>query len=235
MLFLDALRDAARLVFGGDPYTLSVIWFSFKVAFASLAIAIIIGLPLGILLGTTRFAGRLGFLTLVNAAMGLPPVVVGLITFMILRNDGVLGGARLLFTPAAMVIAQVPLAAPLIAGITMASISALPKAFKIQATALGASRIQQATLLARQARASIFAAIIAGFGATISEVGAILITGGNLLVGGKNYTRTMTTAIVLETRLGNFARAMAFASILLMAILIVNIFFTRAQGAGRFR
>ncbi len=230
-----ALRDALDLILSGDPYTLSVIWFSFQVAFASLAIAVVIGLPLGILLGTTRFAGRLGFLTLVNAAMGLPPVVAGLITFMVLRNNGVFGDAKLLFTPAAMILAQVPLAAPLIAGITMASISALPASIKIQARSLGASRFQEAKLLAGQARASLFAAVIAGFGATISEVGAILITGGNLLVGGKNYTRTMTTAIVLETRLGNFSRAMAFAVILLVAILLVNILFTRAQTAGRRR
>ena len=212
-----------------DPYTLSVIWLSIKVAFLSLAFAALLGLPLGVLLGMTRFAGRLGFLILVNSAMGLPPVVAGLIVFMILRNEGPLGSLELLFTPSAMVIAQIPLAMPLIAGVTMAAISTVPRTLRLQARALGASKLQEALVLMKEKRASLVAACIIGFGATISEVGAILITGGNLLLGGKNYTRTMTTAIVLETRLGNFSRALAFAFILLLIILMVNVILTRLQ------
>jgi tungstate transport system permease protein len=224
-----SVHEAFRLLIHGDPYTLSVIALSFKIAAASLAIGVVIGLPIGLALGMTRFAGRLGLLILVNSAMGLPPVVAGLLVFMALRNQGVLGGAHLLFTPAAMVIAQVPLAAPLVAGITMAAVSAVPRAKRLQARALGAGRLQEALLIIRETRASLLAACIVGFGSTVSEVGAILITGGNLLVSGHNYTRTMTTAIVLETRLGNFSRAMAFATILLASILVVNIFLTRAQ------
>lgn len=226
------LADAVRLLVELDPYTLSVIALSFRVAAASLVLGILIGLPVGIALGTTRFAGRLGFLILVNSAMGLPPVVAGLLTFLALRRGGVLGGLNLLFTPEAMVIAQIPLAAPLIAGITMAAIASVPSHIRLQARSLGATRLQEAGLLIRQTRTSLVAACIAGFGVTISEVGAILITGGNLLVGGRNYTRTMTTAIVLETRLGNFERAVAFALILLGAIVVVNVFLTRAQVAG---
>jgi tungstate transport system permease protein len=228
----DPLLDAVRLLLERDPYTLSVIALSFKVAVGSLSLGILIGLPIGLALGMTRFAGKLGLLILVNAAMGLPPVVAGLLTFMALRNDGVLGDLELLYTPTAMVLAQVPLAAPIIAGITMAAVAAVPKALRLQARALGAGRLQEALIVMKQARTSLLAACIAGFGVTISEVGAILITGGNLLVGGENYTRTMTTAIVLETRLGNFARATAFAIILLGAIAFVNLFLTRAQLQG---
>lgn len=226
---IDAITEGVGLIVSGDPYTMSVIWLSLKVAFFSLLISAAIGLPLGVLLGTTRFAGRLGFLILVNAAMGLPPVVAGLVVFMLLRNSGPFGDAQLLFTPTAMVIAQIPLAAPLIAGITMAAIAQLPERLRIQARALGASRMQEALLMMRQARTSLFAACIAGFGVTVSEVGALLITGGNLLVGGENYTRTMTTAIVLETRTGNFSRALAFAAILMLIVIVINIVMTRAQ------
>ena len=226
------LVDAFLLLVNRDPYTLSVIAVSFKVSAASLAIGIALGLPLGVALGMTRFGGRVGFLILVNAAMGLPPVVIGLFTFMALRRDGIFGDAELLFTPTAMVLAQVPLIAPLIAGITMAAIGALPSKLRLQARGLGAGRLQEARLLIRETRPSLFAACIAGFGTSIAEVGAILITGGNLLVGGENYTRTMTTAIVLETRLGNFARATAFALILLLCVLVVNVFLTRAQISG---
>lgn len=225
----ETILDAFRLLVEGDSYTLSVIALSFRIAFLSLVLGILFGLPIGLLLGMTRFAGRFAMLILVNAAMGLPPVVAGLVTFMALRNEGILGAANLLYSPTAMVIAQVPLAAPLVAGISMAAIAAVPKAIRLQARALGASKIQEAWILIKETRTSLLAACIAGFGITISEVGAILITGGNLLVGGENYTRTMTTAIVLETRLGNFERALAFAFILLASIVVVNIFLTRAQ------
>lgn len=229
---MNTLRHALDLLISGDTYTFSVIALSLEVAAGSLLAGITIGLPIGLFLATTRFAGRAGFLILVNAAMGLPPVVVGLVTFMLLRNEGALGGLHLLYTPWAMVIAQIPLAAPLIAGITTAGISNLPKDLRLEVKALGTNRYQQARALMREARGTVIAACIAGFGVTISEVGAILITGGNLLVGGRNYTRTMTTAIVLETRLGNFGRALAFALILLTMIVIVNIVLTRIQHGG---
>jgi len=212
-----------------DPYIVSVIWLSLKVAAVSLAVAAVIGIPLGVVLGLTRFSGRLVFLILVNSAIGLPPVVAGLVTFLLLRKEGLLGALQVLYTPTAMVIAQIPLIVPLIAGITMAGISSVPSDLRLQARALGASRIQEALTVLREARGTTLAAIVAGFGASVSEVGAILITGGNLLLGGKNYTRTMTTAIVLETRLGNYGRAMAFGGILLAIIVVVNVFLTRAQ------
>lgn len=225
----DPVLEAIRLLIERDPYTMSVIALSIEIAFASLLVGMSIGLPVGMILGMTRFSGRIGLLILVNSAMGLPPVVAGLVTFMALRRGGILGEANLLFTPAAMVIAQVLLAAPLVAGISTAAIGSIPKEVRLQARALGANRVQEARLLIREARSSLMAACIVGFGATISEVGAILITGGNLLVGGKNYTRTMTTAIVLETRLGNFGRATAFALILGAVIVVVNVLLTRAQ------
>jgi tungstate transport system permease protein len=212
-----------------DPYVASVILLSLRVGTASLLIAAFIGIPLGVALGLTRFSGRLVFLILVNAAIGLPPVVAGLATFLLLRREGLLGALQLLYTPTAMVLAQIPLIVPLIAGITMAGVSAVPTELRLQARGLGATRLQEALTVLREAKGTALAAIIAGLGASVSEVGAILITGGNLLVGGKNYTRTMTTAIVLETRLGNYERALTFGAILLGIILVVNIFLTRAQ------
>lgn len=216
-----------------DSYVVSVILLSLKVGAASLTIAAVIGIPLGVALGLTRFSGRLVFLILVNAAIGLPPVVAGLVTFLLLRREGVLGGFQLLYTPAAMIVAQIPLIVPLIAGITMAGVSAVPTELRLQARGLGATRLQEALTVLREAKGTALASIIAGFGASVSEVGAILITGGNLIVGGKNYTRTMTTAIVLETRLGNYERALTFGAILLGIIFIVNIFLTRAQVGRR--
>jgi tungstate transport system permease protein len=212
-----------------DPYILSVMWLSLRIAAASLAIAAVIGVPLGVVLGLTRFSGRLVFLILVNSAIGLPPVIAGLVTFLLLRNEGALGSLNLLYTPTAMVIAQVPLIVPFIAGITMAGISGVPSELRLQARALGASKIQEALTVLREAKGTAIAAVVAGFGASISEVGAILITGGNLLVGGENYTRTMTTAIVLETRLGNYGRALTFGGILLAIVVVVNVFLTRSQ------
>lgn len=225
----ESLSEAIRLLINLDPYTLSVAGLSLKIALASLSIAMLIAIPLGLFLGLRKFSGRLGLMILVNAAMGLPPVVAGLVTFMALRREGLFGNADLLYTPTAMVIAQIPLVAPVIAGVIMAATATVPKALRLQARALGASRIQEAWVVVREIRTSIVAACIAGFGAAISEVGALLITGGNLLVGGKNYTRTLTTAIVLETRLGNFARALAFAFVLLLAIVLVNVMLTRSQ------
>lgn len=212
-----------------DPYIVSVMLLSLKVAAASLGIAAVIGIPLGVALGLTRFSGRLVFLILVNSAIGLPPVVAGLVTFLLLRKEGLLGGLQLLYTPTAMVIAQIPLVVPFIAGITMAGVAGVPNELRLQARALGASRLREALTILRESKGTTLAAIVAGFGASVSEVGAILITGGNLLVGGENYTRTMTTAIVLETRLGNYGRAMVFGGILLIVIIIVNVFLTRAQ------
>jgi tungstate transport system permease protein len=212
-----------------DPYILSVMLLSLKVAAASLVFAAVIGIPLGVALGLTRFSGRLVFLILVNSAIGLPPVIAGLVTFLLLRNEGALGGLNLLYTPTAMVIAQIPLVVPFIAGITMAGISGVSSELRLQARALGASKIQEALTVLREAKGTAVAAVVAGFGASISEVGAILITGGNLLVGGENYTRTMTTAIVLETRLGNYGRAMTFGGILLAIVVVVNVFLTRSQ------
>lgn len=218
-----------------DPYIVSVMWLSLKVAAATLAIAGVIGIPLGVVLGLTRFSGRLVFLILVNSAIGLPPVVAGLVTFLLVRKEGVFGGMQLLYTPVAMVMAQIPLVVPFIAGITMAGISGVPADLRVQARALGASRLQEAMTVLRESKGTTLAAIVAGFGASVSEVGAILITGGNLLVGGENYTRTMTTAIVLETRLGNYGRAMTFGGILLVIIIVVNVFLTRAQVGKQFR
>lgn len=224
-----SVSEAVSLLTNLDPYTLSVAALSLKIAIASLLIAMLIAIPLGLFLGLRKFAGRLGIMILVNAAMGLPPVVAGLLTFMALRREGVFGNANLLYTPTAMVIAQIPLVSPVIAGVIMAATATVPRSLRLQARALGASRLQEAWVVVREIRTSLLAACIAGFGAAISEVGALLITGGNLLVGGKNYTRTLTTAIVLETRLGNFARALAFALVLLFAIVLVNVMLTRSQ------
>jgi len=183
------------------------------------------GVPLGVFLGLRRFPGRGLLIALVNSGMGLPPVVVGLFVFLLLARSGPLGSLGLIYTPAAMVVAQVVLATPLVVGVTMAAIQGLDDRLRLQILSLGASRLQLYVKLVVEARVSLVAALAAGFGAVISEVGAVMIVGGNI----QGQTRVMTSAIVLETRQGNFAMAIALSVILLVIALIINGGFTWLQ------
>jgi len=224
-LIFDSLGDAARLLFGGDPYVREVLWLSLRVSGAAVAIGLFLGLPVGVAVGLTRFPGRRLVVALVHTGFALPPVVVGLFVYMSLSRSGPAGSFRLLFTPTAMVLAQALLAAPYIAGITLAAVQAVPEDVRLQARGLGATRWRALLAHVREARLGVFAAVIAGFGAVISEVGAVLLVGGNI----RGETRVLTTAIVLETRRGNFAIATALGILLLAAAFAVNLLLTSIQ------
>ncbi len=227
-IIIDALGEAFRLLVSGDPYLWQIIVRSLQVSGLAVLLGLLVGIPLGTWLGLARFPGRGLAVALVNTGLALPPVVVGLFAYVFLSRQGPLGALGWLYTPAAMVSAQFLLAAPYVAAITLAAVQSVPPDLRLQARALGASRWRAVLLHLREARLSLMAAVAAGFGAVISEVGAVMMVGGN--VAGE--TRVITTAIVLETRRGRFATAMALGIILLIIAFLANVFITRMQQAG---
>jgi tungstate transport system permease protein len=224
-LILDALVDAVRLIAALDAYVFQILWRSVQVSGGAMVLAIALGLPVGILLGVSRFPGRRFLVALVYTGFALPPVVVGLFVYLFLSRQGPVGGLELLFSSTAMVLAQALLASPYVAGVSLAAVQAVPPDVRLQARALGAGRARALWMQVREARLGILAALIAGFGAVISEVGAAMMVGGNIA----GETRVLTTAIVLETRRGNFETAMALGFILLTIVLLVNLLLTRVQ------
>ena len=210
----------------------TVILTSLAVSGTATVIATIIGLPLGYVLGTGLFRGKraVALLTilLVNTGMGLPPVAVGLVVYLLLSRTGPLGFMGLLFSQPAMIIAQVIIATPLVAGVTAASVASIPQEMRLQARSLGAGRLREAWITLLETRKGIMAAIVAGFGGVMSEVGAVMMVGGNI----QGSTRVMTTAIVLETRQGNFAEAGALVVVLIGIALLVNGALTALQMTG---
>ena len=225
----DALGEAIRLLTGGDPDTWEIIVRSLLVSLCATAIAFGLGLPLGMALAFGRFHGRGAAHAAVNTGMGMPPVVVGLVLTVLLWRAGPLGGLGLLYTPAAMVLAQAVIALPLVAGISTAALQQVDPDFRIQMEARGATRARALWAVVVEARLPLLAAVMAGFGAVISEVGAAMMVGGNIA----GETRVLTTAAVLETSRGNFALAIALGLILLMLAFAVNAVLTAAQQRGR--
>jgi len=228
-LLWQGIREAFRLIVTGDPGVLQITWLSLKVSGAATGLSLLFGIPAGIALGLSRFPGRSLLLSLVNTGMGLPPVVVGLFVSIFLWRSGPLGFLELLYTPTAIVIAQFVIAAPIVTGLTIAAMQQLNPKLRLQLLALGASRWQLLWLLMREARLPLLAAIMAGFGGVISEVGASMMVGGNLL----GQTRVLTTATVLETGKGNFDVAIALSLILLALVFGVNYLLTWVQQRGR--
>jgi tungstate transport system permease protein len=224
-LLTSGFREAVRLLIGGDPEIWSILFLSLQVSASATLIALAVGIPAGAVLGLTRFPGRALLVSLVNAGMGLPPVVVGLFVSMLLWRSGPLGGLEILYTPAALVVAQAAIAAPLVTGITLAAVQSVPEKFRLQLLALGASRTQMVRVVLRQARLPMLAAVMAGFGGVISEIGASMMVGGNI----KGQTRTLTTAMALETSKGNFEIAIALALLLLVLVFAVSWVLTRIQ------
>jgi tungstate transport system permease protein len=208
-----------------DTEVLQITWLSLRISALATAISLLLGLPLGTLLGLGHFRGRSFLLSLVNTGMGLPPVVVGLVVAMSLWRSGFLGDLRLIYTPTAIVIAQVIIAFPVAAGLTTASLQALDPRLQQQLLGLGASRAQMIWLLWREARLPLLAALMAAFGSVISEVGASMMVGGNI----RHQTRVLTTAIVLETGKGEFEVAIGLAVLLLLITFLVNFALTRIQ------
>lgn len=225
----DALREAVKLLLGGDRATWEIIWLSLRVSLSATAIAFALGLPLAVLLAFGRFRGRRPLLALVNTGMGLPPVVVGLVVTVLLWRSGPLGELGLLFTPTAMILAQAAIGLPLVAGLSAAGLQQVDPDFATQMQALGASRARALWEVALEARLPLVAAGMATFGALISEVGAAMMVGGNIA----GETRVLTTAAVLEASRGEFALAVALGLILLLVAFSVNLALTAVQQRGR--
>jgi tungstate transport system permease protein len=225
----DALGDAFNLLFSGDAETFEIIALSLRISLTATVIAFALGLPLGMLLAFGRFRGRRLALATVHTGMGMPPVVVGLIVTVALWRSGPLGGLDLLYTPSAMIVAQAAIGTPLVAGISAAALQQVDPDFRVQMQALGASRLRSLWAVAVEARLPLLAAVMAGFGAAVSEVGAAMMVGGNIA----GETRVLTTAAVLETSKGNLALAVALGLILLLLAFAVNLVLTLAQQRGR--
>ncbi len=224
-LLWDGLVEAWNLLLSGDLEVFGIALLTLQVSGLATLISLALGVPLGTFLALGAFRGRRLAIGTVNAGMGLPPVVVGLIVSILLWRSGVLGMLGLIYTPAAMVIAQVVISLPIVTGLTVAAMQQLDPALRLQILALGASRWQYLRLLVREIRLPLLAAAMAGFGAVISEVGASMMVGGN--VAGQ--TRVLTTATVLEVSKGNFETAIALSGLLLALIFIVNAVLTRSQ------
>ena len=216
-IFLDGFQSAFNLLISMDPDVLAITWRTIHVSTVATFISILIGIPIGTVLALTRFQGRGFLVSLINFGMGLPPVVVGLATWLMLTRYGPLGMLGLLYTPTAMILAQAVIASPIVAGFSIAAIQSLNPKLLLQIQSLGATRFQYLMLLLWEARLGILSAIIAGFGGVISEVGASMMVGGNI----RGYTRVLTTATVLEVSKGKFELATALSIILLTLTFII--------------
>ncbi len=230
-LIWDGIRQAFLLLFTGDPEIWAITWLSLKISGSATLLSLLLGIPIGIFLALTQFPGRSITVALINTGMGLPPVVVGLFVSIFLWRSGPLGLLELLYTPTAMVIAQLVIAFPIVAGLTMAAFQTLNPNLSLQLLGIGASRAQLLWLLCKEARLPLLAAVMAGFGGVISEVGASMMVGGNI----RGQTRVLTTATVLETGKGNFEIAIALGLILLILTFAVNFLLTHIQQREQLR
>ncbi len=221
----EGLREAIRLILERDAELREIALRTIVVSGSATLLSMLAGVPLGYMLARGRFRGRNLVLSLVNTGMGMPPVVVGLFVWLMLVRSGPFGGLELIYTRRAMVIAQLVIALPLVTGFTAASIQALPRELPDLLAVLGAGRVRTLWLLAREAQLGLLAAVMAGFGAVVSEVGASMAVGGNI----KGETRVLTTAIVTETSRGQTATAIALGIILLAMAFAVNLALTVVQ------
>jgi tungstate transport system permease protein len=224
-LLWAGLREALRLLLTGDREVVTILVLSLQVSGLATLISLMLGVPAGAALALLRFPGRTLVVSGVNAGMGLPPVVVGLFVTLLLWRSGPLGAWEILYTPAAIVLAQAVIAAPIVMGITLAAVQSVPEKFRLQMLGLGASRLQMVWVVLREARLPMLAAVMAGFGGIISEIGASMMVGGNI----KGQTRTLTTAMVLETGKGNFEIAIALSLLLLVLVFGVSWALTAVQ------
>ena len=230
-LIWEGTVKAVELVFGGNAEVWEITWLSLKISGLATLISLLVGIPLGIALAMTRFPGRSLAVASINTSMGLPPVVVGLFVSIFLWRSGALGFLELIYTPTAMIIAQIIIAFPIVAGLTMASFQSLNPNLGLQLLGIGASKPQLLWLLCKEARLPLLAAVMAGFGGVISEVGASMMVGGNI----RGQTRVLTTATVLETGKGNFDIAIALSLILLALSFALNFVLTHIQQREQLR
>jgi len=224
-LIVEGIVRAFQLLIQGDPEVIRITLLSLGVSLSATAISLFIGITFGTVIGLTRFWGRQFLVSLINTGMGSPPVVVGLIVSIILWRNGPLGLFHLMYTPYAIVIAQLIISLPIITGFTIASIQQIDPKLRLQLIALGASRWQLLWLLVKDTRLPLLAAVMAGFGSIISEVGAAMMVGGNI----QGQTRVLTTAIVQEVGRGDFGLAIALSIILMALVYLVNLFLTVIQ------
>ena len=225
----DGFVEALRLIASGDEELREIAIRTLLVSGSATLLAMLAGVPAGYALARSRFRGRTFLLSAVNTGMGMPPVVIGLIVWLMLIRSGPFGDLELIYTKQAMVIAQLLIAIPLVVGFTAAAVQALPEELPELLNVLGAGRVRRLWLIAREARLGLLAAVMAGFGAAISEVGASLAVGGNL----QGDTRVLTTAIVTETSRGQTEQAIALGLVLLAMAFAVNLALTVAQQRNR--
>jgi tungstate transport system permease protein len=221
----QGIRDAFHLLTHGDHQVFSIMWLTLRIGVESTAIALALGLPLGLWLGLGRFRGRRLGLVLVNAGLGLPPVVVGLIVSLLLFRQAPLGGLHLIYTVNGVILAQALLALPVVAALSAAALHAVPLGLRDQARALGASRLRVAALALREARVGVLAATIAAMGSALSEVGAVVLVGGNI----QGQTQTLASAVLVRVSAGDYGRGIALGVILLGLILVISAVLTLAQ------
>jgi tungstate transport system permease protein len=228
-LIIEGIKKAILLLFALDKEVLDITLLSLKVSGIATIISLLIGVSVGTLVALTRFPGKKIVVSLINTGMGLPPVVVGLFVTIFLWRSGPFGFLGLLYTPLAIIIAQSIIATPIVMGVTVAAMQQLPRKLRLQILALGATRLQMVWVLIKEARLSLLAAVMAGFGGVISEIGASIMVGGNI----KGYTRVLTTATVMETSKGNFDVAIALSVILLALAYAINLILTHVQQRER--
>lgn len=220
--------SALALVLTGDPALLAIVKLSLIVSISAVAIAALVGMPLGAAIALTSFRGREGVIVLLNALMGLPPVVVGLVVYLALSRSGPLGSLGILFTPAAMIVAQTILVTPIIAALTRQTLEDIWAEYRDEMTAMNVGPLRRVATLIWDGRFSLVVALLAGFGRAAAEVGAILIVGGNI----EGFTRTMTTAIALETSKGDLPLAIGLGGVLMVIVILVNIVAWTVRRAG---
>lgn len=230
----NGIIEGFRLFFTGDPALWEIILVSGQVSGIALLISALIGIPLGAFLGLVHFRGRRLAQAIIYTGMGLPPVVVGLAVYLMLSRNGILGPLNWpwipeLFTIPAMIVAQVIIASPLVIGYTMSAVSEVSLDLRLQIRSLGATPFQVTLAVLREARLGVIVALVGGLGSIISEVGAVMMVGGNI----EGSTRVLTTAIMLETRRGNYNLAIGLGMVLLMLSFLINSGITRLQGRGK--
>jgi tungstate transport system permease protein len=228
-LIFEGIRKAFWLLMTFDPEVMGITLLSLEVSGIATLVSLLIGISVGVAVALSRFFGKKIVVSLINTGMGLPPVVVGLFVTIFLWRNGPFGFFGILYTPTAMIIAQAIIATPIVMGITLATIQQLPQKLRLQILALGATRLQMVWILIKEAKLPLLAAVMAGFGGVISEIGASIMVGGNI----KGYSRVLTTATVMETSRGNFDIAIALGIILLLLAFLINLVLTQIQQRSR--
>jgi tungstate transport system permease protein len=228
-LIFEGIKKAFWLLITFDPEVMKITFLSLEVSGSATLVSLMIGISTGVVVALSEFPGKRIAVSLINTGMGLPPVVVGLFVTIFLWRNGPLGILGILYTPTAMIIAQTVIATPIVMGITLAAIQQLPKKLRLQILSLGATRLQMVWILIKEAKLPLLAAVMAGFGGVISEVGASIMVGGNI----KGYSRVLTTATVMETSRGNFDIAIALGIILLILAYFINLILTQIQQRER--